>query len=275
MQQIIDFFIRNKNFVLFFVLFLTAIGLTINAHSYHKNRYVSSANFLSGTIYTFKSSITDYFDLKTQNEKLTNENKQLRERLQNIKLPLPPIDTAAMPSVKNYRVRNAKVINNSYGKTKNQLTINKGALDSIQIDMGVISTKGIVGIVSHVSNRFASVQSVLNTQSQIVAKFKKSNHFGTLVWDAKKPNRVQLKEIPRIAPIAVGDTIVTDGRSAIFPEGIPIGTVQDFVVEEVGDYYRINVNLFTDMTSVKYVYLVSRKDRAEIKELEKEATDVE
>lgn len=275
MQQIIDFFIRNKNFLLFFVLFSTAIGLTINAHSYHKNRYISSANFLSGGLYSFKSNITDYFDLKTQNEKLANENKRLRERIQNTSFPIPPLDSTGYVSILKYNVRNAKIINNSYAKTKNQLTINKGSKDNVQIDMGVISSQGIVGIVSHVSDHYASVQSVLNSQSQIVAKFKKSNHFGTLVWDAKQPNRVQLKEIPRIAPIALGDTIVTDGRSAIFPEGIPIGTVQDFVVEEVGDYYKINVNLFTDMTSVKYVYLVVRNDKAEIKELEKEADDVE
>lgn len=275
MQQIIDFFIRNKNFLLFFILFITAVGLTINSHSYHKTRYISSANVISGNIFSIKSSITDYFDLKQQNEKLSEENKRLRTWLQNTKMTIPEIDSSQVTTSQDYTILSARVINNNVSKTKNQITLDQGSLDGVSIDMGVISPEGIVGIVSHVSEKYSSVQSVLNTKSQIVAKFKKSNHFGTLVWNAKKPNIVQLKEIPRIAPVSIGDTIVTDGRSAIFPAGILIGTVKDFEIEEVGDYYRINVELFTDMTSIKYVYLVSIKDAAAIKELEKEAQDVE
>lgn len=275
MQQIIDFFIRNKYFLLFCVLFSTAIGLTINAHAYHQNRFVSSANFLSGGIFAIKSSITDYFDLKEQNELLTQENQQLRERIQNWNPSIPAIDSSLVDARNTVFFIPAKVINNSYSKSKNQITLNKGAKDSVSIDMGVISPQGIVGIVSHTSANFSSVQSVLNTRSQIVAKFKKSNHFGTLVWDAKDPHTVQLREIPRIAPVMEGDTIVTDGKSTIFPEGIPIGTVKEFSIAPESDYFTIGVDLFTDMTSIKHVYLVQRKNAAEIRALEKEAADVE
>ncbi|MEZ4874220.1 MAG: rod shape-determining protein MreC [Flavobacteriaceae bacterium] len=274
MQQIIYFFLRNKNFLLFFVLFLISLGLTINSHSYHTNQFVDSANFVSGGIYSLKSSVTDYFDLKEQNSKLAEENRLLQLQLQNLKVQVPQLDSENLPD-SLVSIIGAKVINNSYSKTKNQLTINKGEKEGVTIDMGVISPEGIVGIVSHLSNHYASVQSILNTNSQVVAKFKKSNHFGTLVWNAQNPGEVQLKEIPRVANVALGDTIVTDGRSTIFPEGILIGTVKDFSIEEVGDYYNINVRLFTDMTSVKHVYLLSRKDAQEIKELEKEAEDVE
>ncbi len=69
---------------MFFVLFLVSVFLTINSHSYHKNQYVNSANFISGGVFSIKSSITDYFDLKDQNKKLTEENRLLRLHLQNI-----------------------------------------------------------------------------------------------------------------------------------------------------------------------------------------------
>lgn len=275
MQQIIDFFIRNKNFLLFCGLFITAIGLTINAHSYHKNRYVSSANFLSGGIFSIKSSITDYFDLKDQNEKLAEENQRLREFIENTPDSYQTIDSLSILEEKSVYFLPAKVINNNFSKSKNQLTLNKGSNDSVYIDMGVIAPKGIVGIVSNTSANFSSVQSVLNTRSQIVAKFQKTNHFGTLVWNAKDPHIVQLKEIPRIAPVQQGDTIVTDGKSTIFPEGIPIGTVVDFSIAPESDYYQIHIRLFTDMTSVKHVYLVRRNKAEEIKSLEMEANDVE
>ena len=275
MQQIIYFILRNKNFLLFFVLFLVSLFLTINSHSYHRNQYVNSANFISGGIYSVKSSITDYFDLKNQNEKLAEENRLLHLQLQN-KVNSTSYLTPNNPTIDTLvTLIGAKVINNSFSKTKNQLTLNKGSIAGVKIDMGVISPEGIVGIVSHTSNKFSSVQSILNSNSQVAAKFKKSNHFGSLVWNGKDPNVVQLKEIPRIAPVALGDTIVTDGRSTIFPEGVLIGTVKDFQIEEVGDYYILNIKLFTDMTSLKHVYLIARNDAQEIRQLEKEANNVE
>ncbi len=271
MQQILFFFLRNKNFLLFLLLFVISLGLTINSHSYHKNKFVTSANFLSGGVYSFKSGITDYFDLETQNEILTKENERLRAIVANMEMET--FDTLSINT--NYNFITAKVINNNYGHSKNYLTLNKGYNDSLKVDMGVISSQGVVGIVNAVSNNYASVQSILNTNSQVVAKFKKSDHFGYLEWNTNEANVVQLTEIPRLAPVAIGDTIVTYGKSTIFPEGILIGTVANFKREPDQDYYNIDVQLFTDMTSLKHVYVISHRDAKEIKQLEKEVEDAE
>lgn len=275
MQRIILFFVRFRNFLLFAFLFAVSFALTINSHSFHTSKVVSSANFLSGGIFGIKSSITDYFDLRTQNELLTEENTRLRTILTNsdVEFSEGALDSTYLDS--NYKFIPARVINNSYSKTKNNLTLNLGTADSIEVDMGVLSSQGVVGMVNSVSKNYASVQSVLNTNSQIVAKFKKSNQFGTLKWDAKEANVVQLIEIPRIATIEVGDTIITDGRSTIFPPNILIGTVKNFDRKDGDDYYHIDVQLFTDMTSIKHVYLVSHRDAIEIKELENSVEDAE
>lgn len=275
MQQIIFFFVRNKYFLLFALLFFISFVLTINSHTYHKSKVVTSANFLSGGIYSIKSSITDYFDLQHQNMTLTEENTRLRTLLFNSGMMDSEIALDSMVLDSNYTFVTAQVINNSYSKTKNNLTLNRGSNDSLKIDMGVISPQGVVGIVVSLSKNYASVQSILNSNSQVVAKFKKSNHFGTLVWDGKQPNIVQLIEIPRLASVVLGDTIVTDGKSTIFPPGIMIGKVHNFDRKEGDDYYDINIELFTDMTSIKHVYLVSQRDAPEIKELEKTVEDVE
>lgn len=275
MQQIIFFFVRNKNFLLFALLFFISFILTLNSHAYHKSKVVTSANFLSGGIYSIKSSITDYFDLQEQNEILTHENIRLRTLLVNGGMMNSEMVIDSMLLDSNYIFVTATVINNSYSKTKNHLTLNRGSNDSLKVDMGVISPQGVVGIVISVSNNYASVQSILNSNSQVVAKFKKSNHFGTLIWNGKQPNVVQLSEIPRLASVSLGDTIVTDGKSTIFPPGVMIGKVQSFDRKEGDDYYDINVELFTDMTSIKHVYLVSQRDAPEIIELEKAVEDAE
>ena len=269
MQQIIFFLIRNKNFLLFIALFSISIFITIQTHSYHKNKFVNSSNAITGGIYSIKSSITDYFNLREENKILINENTRIRKQLESYKSKVvnQNIDTSSIFS--KYYFVSAKVINNSFSKTKNKLTINKGKRDSIQLDMGVITSKGIVGIIDNLSNKYATIQSILNTNSQINAKLKNAKHFGSLVWNAEDPNVIQLIDIPRLAPVKTGDTIVTGGRSTIFPEGILIGTVIDFELTEDENSQNLNIQLFNDMTNLEHVYIIDNIDTQEIINLEK------
>ncbi|GEQ85394.1 rod shape-determining protein MreC [Patiriisocius marinistellae] len=267
MQQIIYFFIKNKNFLLFAFLFLIALILTIQSHSYHNSKVISSTNFFSGGIYSARSNVTSYFDLRKENNLLIEENTRLREQLATLKsnIPNPKFEGDILPV---FNFTGARVINNNYSKIKNQLTLDKGLKDSLEVDMGVITSKGLVGIINKVSDNYARVQSILNTTSQINAKLKKSNHIGFLTWNTKDPNIVQLIEIPKLAPIAVGDTIVTSGNSSIFPKGILIGTVKDFTVGAT-DSFTVDVQLFNDMTSLNHVYVIKNLNLLEIENLEK------
>lgn len=272
MQQILFFFIRNKNFLLFAVLFLFSLVLTVNSHSFHSTKFMSSANFLSGGIFTFKSNINTYFGLEEENQKLIQENVFLRKELEAFKMNAAgkTLDSATLPS--KYSFIAAQVINNSYSKTKNILTIQKGSIDSVTIDMGVITSNGIVGIVNNVSKNYATVQSILNTNSQINARVKNSDHFGSLTWDTKAPNVAQLKDVNRLATVKVGDTIITDGKSTIFPEGLLIGTIKAYELGE-NDSYNLDIQLFADMTNLKHVYVIDNKESEEIRLLEKESED--
>ena len=275
MQQIIFFLIRNKNFLLFIVLFSISIFLTIQTHSYHKNNFVNSSNNITGGIYTIKSSITNYFNLREENEILIDENTRIRIQLESYKSKVvnQNIDTNSILS--KYYFVSAKVINNSFSKTKNKITIDKGERDSIQLDLGVITSKGIVGIIDNVSNKYATIQSILNTNSQINAKLKNEKHFGSLVWNAEDPNVIQLIDIPRLASVKIGDTIVTGGKSTIFPEGILIGAVIDFELTEDKNSQNLNIQLFNDMTNLQHVYIIDNLDSQEIINLEKGLENVE
>jgi rod shape-determining protein MreC len=170
----------------------------------------------------------------------------------------------------NYTVTQGKVIKNSYSDQRNYITIDKGSNDSIKQDMGVITGRGILGIVENTSANFATVQSILNEKSNINAKIKNSNHFGSLVWDTKNYNVVQLIDIPRLVPLNIGDTIVTGAMSSIFPENIPIGTIKKFDLDNSKSFYYIDVALFNDMTNIKNIYIIKNLNRSEILELEAE-----
>lgn len=265
MQQIINFIIRNKNFLLFLFLFSISILFTIQSHSYHKSKFINSANFLAGGIYSSANNMSAYFNLKSQNKLLAEENKRLKSLLYNSKstIEINPSDSLNTP----YYFSNAQVIKNNYAATDNILLINRGTNDSIKQDFGVITTKGIIGIVDETSGNYATVISILNTTSSISAQLKKENHYGTLTWDTKNPAIVQLTDIPKIAHVLVGDTIATSGRSSIFPKDINIGLIENYKLDAAENYYEINVKLFNDMTNLEYVYVIENINKPEITNL--------
>ncbi|NRB83758.1 MAG: rod shape-determining protein MreC [Winogradskyella sp.] len=268
MQQIINFVIRNKTFLLFLLLFSVALALTIQSHSYHRSKFINSANVLSGGVYSTVSSIDKYFDLEKENKILAEENKRLRERLLNNSNASHTSGIDTILSEKKYRITIAEIFKNSYSRTNNYLTINKGNKDSIKQDFGVITSKGIVGIVDNTSDNYATVLSILNKKSRINAKLKSSDHKGSLTWDGNSPFITQLEDISTFAPVKVGDTIETGGESAIFPKGISIGTIESFETDISGDTYTLQVKLFNDMTNIRSIYIIEHLDKNEIINLE-------
>lgn len=270
MQQIINFVIRNKTFLLFLLLFSVSIALTIQSHSYHRSKFINSANFFTGGIYESANNVTSYFDLKTQNEILVEENKTLRAQLLNGLDSTETLSSIIDSTTYNgrYKIESAKIINNNYSATKNYLTINKGEKNGLKEDIAVITSKGIVGIIDNTSNGYARVLSILNTKSRINAQLKSSNHIGSLIWNGKSSEIVQLTDISKFAPVKQGDTIVTGGQSSIFPQGIPIGIVDNFVLDIGGDTYTVDVKLFNDMTNLSHVYIIENLDAREIQQLE-------
>ena len=268
MQQILNFVIRNKTFLLFLLLFSIALALTIQSHSYHRSKFINSANGLTGGVYSTINSVDKYFNLKTENDILSEENKRLREQLfnRNTTTDSSFIDTTYSKSI--YRVTIADVYKNSYSSTNNYLTLNKGRNDSIKEDFGVITSKGIIGIIDNTSNNYSRALSILNTRSRINAKLKSTNHIGSLTWNGESPIYAQLEDVSQFAPVKIGDTIQTGGQSSIFPKGIGIGTVSSFESDISGDTYTIQVKLFNDMTNIGTVYILENLDRNEILNLE-------
>ncbi|MEN9489015.1 MAG: hypothetical protein RL494_1280 [Bacteroidota bacterium] len=270
MQQIFNFIFKNSTRLLFLLLLITSLTLTIQSHSYHRSTVVNSANVASGTVYEEMNKVRSYFNLRSQNNKLARENAALRKMLFNKKDSTSTLEKDSLKGYDKIEVIQSRVINNSYNVPENYLTINSGALQGIKPDMGVINSQGIVGIVEKVSSNYATVFSVLNVKSKINAKVKKSNHFGSLIWNAKNAGYAQLIEIPRLASVRKGDTIVTGGSSRIFPENIPVGIIDKVYTDTETNYYTLNIRLFSDMTNLDHVYIILNKDNEEIKKLEKE-----
>ena len=240
MQWVLNAIIRYKNFLFFF--FLSSISLLFSAKKsdYHNTQLAKSSLFLAGIIHQPFDNLSRYFDLKEENQRLQLENNTLKnlvlEKFKQSEISTLEDENLAGP---NYWSLPAKLIRNSYTQNRNILLLDKGKNDGVTKEMGVIGTKGIIGIVNQTSQGYATVLSILNLDLKINAKFQNSNVFGSLYWTGKAPNKMLLSDVSVINPVKVGDTLVTGGMSSYFPEGIIIGTVTEIERPNNGGYYDI------------------------------------
>ena len=162
-------------------------------------------------------------------------------------------------------------MNNSVSYLANYITIDKGRSDGIERDMGVVSERGVVGIISTVSDNYAVVIPILNPKFRLSCKVLGSGYFGSMSWDGRNVQYAKLDELPRHVDFQAGDTIVTSAFSAIFPEGIMMGTVSSFEKQRDDNYYSLTVKLATDFTRLNTVMVIKNYHKNEQKQIEQEA----
>jgi len=252
-------FARFGGVFLFLSLEVISFYLVVSFNTKQNQIYLSSTNTVTGAAYDRYDAIVDYFSLKKQIQDLQAENVVLRNRLDIAQYEnISTIDTFAAGNThkRQFEVIPAKIISNFYANSNNMLTINRGRNQDVVPDMGVIDGTGIIGITRQVSNDYAVVMSLFHNQTQISAKLKKSNAFGTLEWDGKSPGLMDLNAIPKHDIVAVGDTIITSGYASHFPAEMIIGVIDEISLKPGSNFYSIKVKLVNDLRKVKQVYVV-------------------
>lgn len=273
MKALLNFLIKYHVFFLFLLLELISLTFIFRYNNFHRVNFLNSSNVVSGKVYEEYSSVLEYFSLRKLNDQLSTENARLRAELQSLMMA----DLNETLELKNnnnsVRAIAARVINNSVNKQYNYLTLNKGAADGIQPDMGVINHQGVVGVIINVSENYSTALSVLNGRWSINAKLQSTNYFGPLHWEGKDPALAVLDEIPYHVKVAVGEQVVSSGFSAIFPEGVPIGEVIEISSSEGDTFQKIKVQLSTDFRNLFYVEIIEKINKEEQIELEKITSD--
>ena len=254
--------------------------MIVKNQEYQKSVFLSSSNSMVSGMYEWSNSVVEFFKLRAANDNLSEENTALKNQIINLqnKLSMLKPETSdsvhfRIPPEMEYQFISAKVINSSTNKLQNYITLNKGAIDGIKIDMGVISDEGVVGIVKTVSNRFSVVIPILNPKIEVSCKFKRNNYNGGLLWSGEDYRYANMTDIARHVEIKLGDTIITSGLTSAFPEGIPVGNIEDFKIKESDAYYRIKVKLAVNFRTLSHVKVINYLNFQEQKELEKKSVE--
>lgn len=293
MRNFFYFLLRHTNLFVFLLLEGLCAALIFTCNDYHRASYVTSANAVSGGFYGLTSSVSKYFGLADANQALAKSNADLMRQLNAAKGEVEALrralaavgakDSAAMVAadsvIVNFMARteadvnvvSAHVIGSSCTRSRNMLTLDAGQLEGVTQDMAVVDARGVVGLVSAVSARYALVMPIINTSARLSVKLKGTNHRGQLMWDGMRHTEAQLVDVPEYATVEIGDTVVTSGASSFFPEGLLVGTISSIEADRNGGFFNLGVELAVDYNSVYDVQLIDCRTAKERQELENSA----
>ena len=264
MKEIIKLILKYHFTIIFILLEIVSFSLIIRHNEYQRAIFSRNASTLFGNISSMTTDVKDYFRLKEINETLANENIQLKKRLEAIEVLRDTVvrGTIVQDRLPVYDYTGAKVVNATFNRMKNYITIDRGRKNFIEKEMGVASPDGIVGLVQDVSENYSIVIPLVNVASRVSAKIKKNNYYGSLQWDGDNYRYSYLNDVPYHVDVTEGDTIVTSGLSKIFPEGIFVGYVES-VDKETANFLKIKVRLAVDFKRLSHVYVIDNNKKNE------------
>ncbi len=277
MYKLIEF-IRRIYVVLLFIV-IEAIALNYYAHSsyYTQAKILSHANRVTGGVQSAIFGVRHYFTLRHENELLSERIADLEMELAvyreqvaaaGIDLLQPYID-----ELSQYRYTTARIVSNSIARDRNYITLNRGIMHGVTENMAVISPDGVmVGYVIGCSERYSVVMPLLNIDFRTSGKIAGDDHFGSISWGGGSPYKMEMTELSKYADIEVGDEVVSSGLSHYFPEGVKIGYVESYSLNDTQTAYDVVIRLAADVTKISNVIVIENLDYGEVSHLEDSAT---
>lgn len=286
MQSLIQLFIRHGGLLTLGVLEVVSFFLIASYND--PQRQISSASWMkySGILLNWKTDFLGYFALDDENERLREEIAVLETQLAKARVletPKPdsllfagaplPDSTGRLPLRPEYQFVTARVISNSVSGRNNWMMINRGRKDGVKENTGVITARGLAGIVRYVSDDFALVMSVLHRQTKVSCALKGHDYFGSLTWEGDNPLKMILTDIPYHLKVSPRDTVVVSKYSLLFPAGHLAGTVDTAYRMSGSNFLYIRVSLSQSPAAIDNVYVVTNKFSDQIDQLQEAAKD--
>lgn len=272
MRNLLAFLAKYNHWFVFILLEVICFVLLFRFNNFQGSVYFSSANAVAGKVYEYNSSVTTFFNMSQSNKKLSERNLILEQQVRALTQYIATHhgDSLAMEqcqkqALAGFKLIPAKVIQSTINREDNLITIDKGKADGIHEDMGVACGTGVVGVVYMASDHYSIVLPVINVNSNISVMIRKRGYFGFLHWKGTPSDIAYVDDVPRHARFALGDYVVTNGYSSIFPPGIMVGKILHVFNSSDGLSYRMQLRLSTDFGKLRHVCVIDNsalKDKA-------------
>ncbi len=199
------------------------------------------------------------------------ENQALREEIQRLEEQLIDYETVKMENEQFRELLEIKERNSDLifepatvvGRTPDDwfgsFTIDVGTYHGVSLRCPVITSDGLVGIVSEVGRGYSKVQTILDASVNIGGVDIQTLDTGIISGDMAlaQQGRCKMGFLPRESGATLGDTIVTSGTGGLLPRGLIIGEIQRVEMETNGLPLYAVVTPAADIQGAKQVFVIT------------------
>ncbi|MBU2019639.1 MAG: rod shape-determining protein MreC [Bacteroidetes bacterium] len=270
MRKLFAFFRRFRIFLFFAMLQFTALYFYFTSLNFPRSQYYTTASQVGGSLWSFQNHITRYINLNETNSGLLRQNKALRERLPESFIRLEDRLAKINDTLyeQQYEYIPATVVNSTFDKQNNYITLNVGWNQGLKRGMGVFSDEGIVGIVQSTSEHYSLVKSVLAKNVNADVMIEKSGAIGLLKWETKNDKTANVSGVSNDIAIKKGSKVLTRGGGGIFPRGLPVGRVLKVSPIEGKSTWNVEIKLAVNFRAIQKVYVIKNLLLKEQQDLE-------
>ncbi|MGK5091819.1 rod shape-determining protein MreC [Deltaproteobacteria bacterium TL4] len=152
----------------------------------------------------------------------------------------------------------AEVIGESIDNFHKTLFINRGSHHGIQRNFAVILKEGVVGRIQSVTPFQSTVQLILDHRSRFPAIIQRTRKKG-IIYGTQ--NGIELRQLHLRSDIKVGDRVVTNGLSGLFPKGLLIGIVSEIHHEEYELFQTAYLTPIVDFNKIEGVFVILKTSK--------------
>lgn len=221
-----------------------------------------SVTAVSNSVTGFFSSVWNIGTLLEDKKSLEKEVEQLQARVRELEeqeyqnLRLRQALRFQEQTKSQYSLEMATVVARDRRNWYKTLTISKGASSGVTPGMPVVTSKGLVGHVTAVSGRTATVLLVLDNRSAVGALVQINRTLGVVEGTGDQTGNLRMIHLPKDAPVRPKQVVVTSGLGGLFPKGLPIGKIEDIKIESNGLMKYALLKPFADFEHLEEVFIV-------------------
>lgn len=206
----------------------------------------------------------DYTDLLEENAALKKEVAELRQNEHQAQRDRE--ENALLRELLNLQAQHrdfafesATILEHSNTNWTSTLTLNRGTNCGIAVNDCVVSAEGyLIGVISEVGNNWASVLTVIDTDTELGALVFRTSEIAVAEGDFSLMNegRLKLTYLPESVALLSGDYIVTSGLGGYYPSNLVIGTVESVKVDDDGLAQYAVIAPMVDFDALTEVFVI-------------------
>ena len=134
------------------------------------------------------------------------------------------------------------------------ILINRGSDDGVFKNFPVLSSNGVIGKITSVSESLSEVQLISDVNFRLSVKIAPDEVEGILRWTQN--DICEIVELKKISDIEIGDIVLTSNLSIFFPPNLPVGEVVSIFEKSDSSNRTVKIKLFSDLSKINQLFVI-------------------